>query len=285
MVIRVQDVAIRRLVAEDVQLMADWAAKEGWNPGLYDAGSYFTADPNGFLVGLVENQPVATLSAVRYDDAFGFLGFFIVAPEFRGRGYGLRIWEAGLEYLRDCTVGLDGVVDQQENYKKSGFRLAYRNIRFQGRGGGDPFENPAILDLGSLPVENLLDYEKDFFPADRFAFIKCWISQPGSYAFGFVKDKTLAGYGVIRRCQDGYKIGPLHADDPSIAESLFLKLRSKVGDQENLYLDVPEPNQAAMSLTEKYGMKAMFETARMYKGQAPILPTERIFGVTSFEIG
>jgi len=29
----------------------------------------------------------------------------------------------------------------------------------------------------------------------------------------------------------------------------------------------------------------VFETARMYKGPAPQLPVERIFGVTTFELG
>jgi hypothetical protein len=34
-----------------------------------------------------------------------------------------------------------------------------------------------------------------------------------------------------------------------------------------------------------YAMSPVFETARMYKGAAPKLPLERIFGITSFELG
>jgi hypothetical protein len=38
----------------------------------------------------------------------------------------------GWTILAGCTIGLDGVVAQQGNYLKSGFQLAYRNIRYQG---------------------------------------------------------------------------------------------------------------------------------------------------------
>ena len=31
----------------------------------------------------------------------------------------------------------------------------------------------------------------------------------------------LVGYGVLRECHQGYKIGPLFADDEDVADSLF----------------------------------------------------------------
>ena len=40
------------------------------------------------------------------------------------------IWNAAMDSLAGRNVGLDGVVAQQDNYRKSGFRLAYRNVRF-----------------------------------------------------------------------------------------------------------------------------------------------------------
>lgn len=33
------------------------------------------------------------------------------------------------------------------------------------------------------------------------------------------------------------------------------------------------------------GLAPVFETARMYRGAMPRLPLERIFGITSFELG
>jgi hypothetical protein len=54
----------------EVDLAIDWAAAEGWNPGWHDADCFHAADPNGFLLGLLGNEPIATISAVRYGASF-----------------------------------------------------------------------------------------------------------------------------------------------------------------------------------------------------------------------
>ena len=280
-----QHYTIRTMAREEVDIAVEWAAREGWNPGLHDADAYFRADPKGFFVGLLQNEPVAVISAVRYGRSFGFLGFFIVEPQYRGRGYGLRIWQAGLKYLEGRVVGLDGVVSQQENYKKSGFRLLHRNIRYEGAGGGNPPANPEIVELSALPFAEIASYDRPFFPEDRSEFIRSWISQADSHAVGIRQKERLSGYGVIRACRSGHKIGPLFAESPELAESLFLALKSKVKPAEPVFLDVPEINRAAVKLAEDHDMKVVFETARMYRGEVPDMPLDRLFGVTSFEVG
>ena len=269
----------------EIDIAIEWAAKEGWNPGLHDADCYFAADQNGFLIGLVDDEPIATISVIKYDDSFGFLGFYIVKPEYRGKGYGIQIWKAGLKYLEGLNIGLDGVVTQQENYKKSGFKFAYRNIRYEGIGGGNHPKNSDIIDLSTLPFETIYRYDQPFFPVNRSQFTKAWISQPECHALGIMQNGKLAGYGVIRKCRNGYKIGPLFADNPDLAESLFLALKSKTSLSKPIFLDTPEVNQAAVALAEKNKMKLSFETARMYMGDFPDMPIHRLFGVTSFEIG
>lgn len=270
---------------EELDLAMEWAAKEGWNPGLHDADCYFSADPKGFLVGLLDDEPIATISVIKYDDAFGFLGFYIVKPEYRGQGYGLQLWQAGMNYLQGLHIGLDGVVDQQENYRKSGFTLAYRNIRYEGRGGGKAPQHAGIVELSSLPFETIDAYDRPFFPANREQFTRAWISQPDAHALGVMQHDRLSGYGVIRKCRNGYKIGPLLADSPALAESLLLALRARTTPSDPIFLDVPAINPAAVSLAEQHGMRASFETARMYRGETPTLPLTRLFGVASFEIG
>ncbi|MEZ9708468.1 GNAT family N-acetyltransferase [Vibrio breoganii] len=279
------DFQIRTMSRDEIDTAVEWAMLEGWNPGLHDAENYYTADPEGFLVGLINDEPIAVISVVKYDDRFGFLGFYIVKQEYRGQGYGIQIWNAGMQRLQGLNIGLDGVVDQQENYKKSGFKLAYRNIRYQGTGGGNTPQHSAVVDLNSIPFDSLNAYEQGFFPAKRQPFTKAWINQPDCHALGVIEKGKLAGYGVIRPCRNGYKIGPLFADSPELAEQLFLSLRAKVSTTDTIFLDTPEVNVAAIALSEKYQMQVSFETARMYTGDHPDLPLNRIFGVTSFEIG
>ncbi len=280
-----KDYIIKTMSRKEIDIAIEWAAKEGWNPGFHDADCYYTADPNGFLIGFLDDEPIATISVIKYGMTFGFLGFYIVKPEYRGKGYGIQIWNAGLKYLKGRNIGLDGVVGQQANYKKSGFKLAYRNIRYEGVGGSNPPENAEIVKLYTLPFETIDSYDRPFFPANRSRFIKSWINQTGADALGIKKNGKLAGYGVIRQCRSGYKIGPLFAENPELAELLLWALKSKAKPSELFYLDTPEVNRAAVELAERNNMNVSFETARMYKGEKPDMPLNRLYGVTSFEIG
>ena len=270
---------IRVMTRPEINLALEWAAREGWNPGLHDA------DPNGFLVGLRKGEPIAAISVVKYGEAFAFLGCYIVRPEFRGRGYGVPLWQAGMESLRGRTVGLDGVVAQQANYRKSGFQFAHRNIRYEGTGSGESSDSRDIVPLVSVPFAEITACDRLGFPVQRPAFLQRWITQPGARALGLVKEGRLAGYGVIRPCRIGLKIGPLFAEDLDTAERLFAELRAGIPTTTQVYLDVPEVNRLAVQLAERHGMRVVFETARMYAGEAPSLDWHRVFGVTSFELG
>jgi len=275
---------IRAMRPDEIALAADWAAAEGWNPGRDDAACFATVDPDGFLLGELDGAPAATISAVNYDDSFAFLGFYIVRPDLRGRGYGWRMWQAAIAHAETRTIGLDGVVAQQENYRKSGFVLAYRNIRFGGTlaEAGSRFRD--VVALGEVPFAALEADDATVFPAPRPAFLRRWIGAPGHHGRAIVRDGKLAGWGVIRPCRTGHKIGPLIADDRSAAEALFAALAACVGGGE-IFLDVPERNPDAVALAAAHGFAPVFETARMYTGEIRPVALSRIFGVTTFELG
>ena len=280
------DFHIRTMLAADVALAVEWAAQEGWNPGLHDADCFRTADPGGFFIGEWRGEPAACISAVAYGDDFGFIGLYIVKPEWRGKGFGMRVWQHGMAYLRNRCIGLDGVLAQQANYARSGFQLAYRNIRYQGvapqRTGDVPHAD--LLDASAVPFEQLRDYDRRCFPAARDRFLGAWLTQPDAIARVAVREGQVAGYGVLRRCLTGHKIGPLFADNDEIAGQLFAELTSSIPG-EVFFFDVPETHAAAVALAEQHGMTSVFETARMYTREPPLMSMERVFGVTSFELG
>jgi GNAT superfamily N-acetyltransferase len=273
---------VRRMTRQELDVAVEWAAAEGWNPGRGDADRFFAADPNGFLIGLLDGKPVASLSAVAYDSTFGFLGFYIVKPELRGLGCGIKVWQAAMNYLGDRNIGLDGVLAQQSNYEKSGFVAAYRHVRHEGIGGG---ETPnGIVKLPAVKFDDLLEYDAPLFGTRRPAFLRGWVDQPGATTAAALKNGKLAGYAVMRPCLQGFKIGPLFADDESTAEDLFQAMAAGATGQP-IILDVPETNAAALALARRHQMKTVFETVRMYNKSPLRLDVNRIYGITTFELG
>ena len=269
---------------DEIALAAEWAAAEGWNPGLADASCFAAVDPDGFLVGELDGEAAATVSCVNYDERFAFLGFYIVRADLRGRGYGLQLWNAAVEHAGGRVIGLDGVVAQQDNYRRSGFQLAYANIRFGGIVAALAAPPAGIVALRDIPLAVIEASDATVFPAPRRQFLRAWIGAPGHVGCALMRDGRLNGWGVIRPCRRGRKIGPLVADDRAAARAVLSALLAQGGGGE-IFLDVPAVNREAVSLAQSVGLAPVFETARMYTGAIPSLRLERVFGVTTFELG
>lgn len=284
---------IRNMTRSEVDELVDWAAREGWNPGLHDADVFWATDPEAFIAADVDGALIGGGAITSYDGEFGFMGFFIVRPEYRGRGLGNTLWHARRERLLKrlrpgASIGLDGVFEMQAYYAKGGFAFSHRDMRFRADISGRPPTSPdgdeGIIPLAAVPFERVLDYDRTCFPASRPTFLREWISQPDALALGCQRDGKLCGYGVVRRCREGCKVGPLFADDALAAESLYSRLAGFAFGGP-LFLDVPENNPAAIGLVQRHRMAEVFGCARMYLGTPPVVAHERIFGVTTFELG
>jgi GNAT superfamily N-acetyltransferase len=278
------DLRIRTMRPDEISIAVDWAAAEGWNPGLADAACFATVDAGGFLIGELDGAPAATVSCVNYGASFAFLGFYIVREDLRGRGYGLRIWNAAIAHAGARVIGLDGVVAQQQNYKKSGFELAYANVRYGGAVAAPDTQRPGVIALTEVPLAAVEASDITVFPAPRTAFLRAWIGSPGHVGRALVRDGRLTAWGVIRPCRKGRKIGPMVAADRAAAEAVLSALLASAGGAE-IFLDVPSVNRDAIALAQDLNLAPVFETARMYTGAIPPLRLERVFGVTTFELG
>jgi len=275
---------IRTMRPEEIAIAVDWAAAEGWNPGHADAACFATVDGPGFLIGEIDGAPAATISCVNYDDNFAFLGFYIVRADLRGRGHGLAIWNAAIAHAGGRVIGLDGVVAQQANYARSGFAFAYPNIRYGGTATAPGAANAGIVALADVPFAAIAADDATLFPAPRAAFLRAWIDAPGHVGRALMRDGRLAAWGVIRPCRTGRKIGPLVADDRTAAEAVLAALLAEAGGGE-VFVDVPAVNREAVALARDLELEPVFETARMYTGPIAPVRIERVFGVTSFELG
>lgn len=275
---------IRTMPFEEVETTIDWAANEGWNPGLHDAECFYAIDPDGFFMGVLDGRVIARAAVLNYDENYAFGGLYIVDPEFRAHGYGMQLVEAMLGHAGDRNIGIDGVVEMQEKYKRLGYRFAHRDVRFSHVSDREAPVPEQVVPVSSVPFEILAAYDRKHFPAPRDAFLKCWITQANAVGLAFVEADQLKGYGVIRRCREGYKIGPLFADTLEIAETLYDALSNRAAG-ETVLIDIPDANAAGMEMAERRGLQQVFECARMYLKGDPGLPLDRIFGLTSLEAG
>ena len=110
------DLSIRTTRPDEISIAVNWTETEGRNPGLADDACFAAVDPEGFLIGEFDGVPAATVSCAHYSASFAFLGLYIVREDLRGRGYGLRIWDAAIAHAGPRVIGLDGVVVQQQNH-------------------------------------------------------------------------------------------------------------------------------------------------------------------------
>jgi hypothetical protein len=284
----VPDLAIREMSRAELDTLVEWAADEGWNPGRNDAQIFWDTDPQGFVAAEQGGELIGGGSTVSYGGHFGFMGLFIIRPDLRRQRLGEQLWFHRRDLLisrlqAPALIGMDGVFNMQGFYARGGFVFCNRDLRFAGVGAAAPQEKP-LVDLGAVSFAEISRYDAAHFPAPREQFLQAWITQPGSRALGAVQDGVLRGYGVIRPCRQGFKIGPLFAADAEIADVLFRGL-GDIAPGEPIFLDVPENNPQAVALAHRHRLREVFGCARMYYGPPPVLPYGEIFGVTTFELG
>jgi hypothetical protein len=280
-----ESVAIRALRADEMPLMVEWAGREGWNPGLADPTAFFAADPEGFLGAFRGEEMLACISAVRTGDALGFIGFYIAKPEARGQGIGWRVWQAGMDRLAGRNIGLDGVVAQQANYRKSGFAFAWNNARYQSDAPTvATADTRAVTDAAAVNFDALLAFDAAHAGAPRPKFLRAWIATPGHRVRVAREGDAITGLAVLRPCREGSKLGPLFARDAATARALIADAAPHRAPGP-LILDLPEPNAEAVAIARTMGMEKVFETARMYTKAPPPMRREGIFALASFELG
>lgn len=281
---------VRQMTRLDVQLALDWAAAEGWNPGWHDATAFYASDPSGFFIAEVDGEPIGCISTVCYDVTFGFIGLYIVKPEWRKQGYGLRLWQTAwqqlvtrLDPLRGC-VGLDAVIERESTYRKAGFVSAYQHIRHVYQPASSTAVPKHAIELTKLPLEEIVRYDAELFPVKRPQFLAPWIRVEGGAAYGILEQEHLVGYGVLRPCRQGFKIGPLFANNLESAQELFQALTYHAGSQP-VFIDIPDINPAIHIFRQHYGLEPVFACQRMYWGNVPSVDVNRIFAVTTLELG
>lgn len=281
---------LRPMTASEVEQLVGWAASEGWNPGLDDGRSFFEVDPGGFMAAEINGEMIGGGAIVRHHASFGFMGLFIIRSDYRGHGIGRTLWYARRDRLAsrlhpDGTIGMDAVPAMREFYARGEFRESGLSVRFQlDKSAPAPDESFRTVPVTSIPMEQLAEFDRSCFPSPRDHYLQVWMTQPHSRSFAAVENGVLRGYAIARQCGTGWKVGPLFADHRDVASGLFRRCW-ETAEGTPVFLDVPEGNPQAIAMANEFGMVPGFNCMRMYRGPEPAVKLERVFGVTTFELG
>jgi hypothetical protein len=260
------------------------AFKEGWNPGLYDGAAFYQADPGGFFLAEWGGGIAGGISVVCYEERLAYIGGHFVLPPFRGKGIGRSLWEWALTVVGERAAALNGLPEGRAFYESYGFQPAYNVIRYGGEIFGRSCLSGNIRTAQDLAPEDLLAYDSRFFGWRREKSLRAWLEIPGLESACCVREGELKGWGAMRRCRQGWRLGPVFADRPEYAEEILCHLGRKTMG-EDVLLDLPETNTQAIRLAFSLGMVPHSARLRLYRGEAAIQPAEGIYAFTSLDIG
>ncbi len=290
--------SIKPLCVDDIDFVTEISRKEGFAPGIGDLAIYKNTDKQGLWVGWLGDDPIGCIAGVRYTENYGFLGLFLVINKYRGKGFGMQLWKKALSHLSDLScIGLEAAPERVADYSKWGFTISSKTTRWHWLGDGKLLENNVMnnyldnfsfVEGSSIPQNAVEKFDEKRETTPRPHFLSSWLKHPAGKVMAVIdNEKRCHGFGRIRPCLlqngDGWRIGPLMADNPDLLKILLKKLiESHPG---LIIIDSPGLNTSASEVFNRLGFKSESETFRMYRGSQPPVSMNDVYGLACLELG
>ncbi|WP_139838782.1 hypothetical protein [Xenorhabdus vietnamensis] len=268
-------------------IILNWANAENWDMNENDAACFFEVDPEAFFIAYRGIQPIASVSMVNYSDSYSFGGNFIIRPESRNHVCAGKIWQWSMNYAGHRTIGCDGNWDKTQLYEKRGFDIHYRNVRLSGVIKQKITPPAGAVLITPANIDEVIKYDAECNGIYRGALLANWFWGEERYGFCTYSRTGISGVIGLRRSQNGYRIGPFLADNAEAVEILALAAFAQIPDGLPVSADVPETdNNGFLQLANEYGLKGLFHTYRMYKGNLiPKGQLDKVKAIASLELG
>ncbi len=185
------------------------------------------------------------------------------------------------------TIGLDAVLEQTENYAKSGFRKFYKHARYVYTVKGTEGQNMAFINSTVNDYLAISEFDSKHVPEQRPTFIKSWLSNNQSRHLHIMSPQgEVQAFASIRQAETGYRVGPIYANDAHEASNLLYGLSCGLKKGTQVFIDIPEINlQHKKFISQADLAPADFDCFRMYRGVPPDLSVQNIFAISSLETG
>lgn len=277
------------MTAHDIGLGMTLKDMAGWNQLRSDWERLLAVEPEGCFVAEIAGQGVGTCTTVAYEQLFGWVGMVLVHPDYRRRGIGRALLDAGIEHLESLgvrAVKLDATPMGKALYDTMGFVDEYGLERWLGTGLASARPQPDVRELTAADLDTVLAVDTAAFGANRGRLLHLLIKDPSVRVAGiFANRDALSGYVTVRPGQNAAYLGPLVAENTDVATALWEWGRATVGNLP-MFVDLLLPNHAAIALATSSGFQKQREFIRMYRGHnaSPGRP-EWQFAILGPEVG
>jgi GNAT superfamily N-acetyltransferase len=277
-------VPIRGFVPSDAAFIRSLIARQGWNGGRHDPETFAAADPEAWLIAEVDGTPVGVTLATAWNDAFGWIGVYLVDQDHRGRGIGFALFTRALERLAPRSVGLDGDPAQQANYRRSGFVDVHPNTRWHGPAGAWGAAPAGVLRVADVSFDDLVALDARAVGSERRGLLQAWIDQPEAVSVAVVDD-GVTGFATARPASDGWRIGPVHALGAGAASAAIAGAVAHLSPDTTCWFDTPDPNEEALVLLGNRGYESSPTSGRMARGSRAPADVSVAFALMAHEVG
>lgn len=178
-----------------------------------------------------------------YPNRTGWIGFFIVNSEYRLQRLGAALFEVAMASYKGGEpmqyIGLDAVGEQVKTYGRRGFvetgriklfmRDSPRTIPVKALPNDIQTDQVELLDIKDVDANELARLDLAHTGLDRPALWKDGLfGRPDTYGYAVRSkaSKELEGCVVVRKCEQGYRFGPLIAGSVDQATVLLEKAMS-----------------------------------------------------------
>lgn len=256
---------IRVMTDADIDFALGMTTIEGWGNCNTDFPRLLALEPEGCFVAMHDGNRVGMITTTTYE-TYAFLGSLIVARECRKRGYGHKLLEHAIEYLKGrgvTTIELDGVLAAVPLYRRLGFQEKYMSLRFSGTS-----ESVTVAAERYRPGirQEILQLDRELTGMDRVRVIGRLLQEFAGSCYVHSGDGVDA-YTIVRERSTGnLACGPLVARTPGAAAELFRGVLSLYSGK-SISLGVPALSKAMVDSLHALDFDILAPSLRMYLGE------------------
>jgi|JI6StandDraft_1071083.scaffolds.fasta_scaffold14152_2 ribosomal protein S18 acetylase RimI-like enzyme len=262
----------RTMKPDDIPEGLKLCRKAKWNQLEADWQVFLQHSPEACMVATFQDQIVGTVTTIRYQNSFSWIGMVLVDPDFRRQGIGQELLQKALQLLQsEETVKLDATPQGREVYLKLNFVDEYQLTRMNLIAAKDPFYPTTARAMQKEDLPLLIKFDSKIFGADRSSLLQWMWEQAPEFAFLIEDENEIKGYSIGRHGHDFVHIGPVIAQNLSIAKDLVIAALNKCAGRP-VILDVlnVEPEWTAwlkeIGFTEQRNFIRMFRGTNRFKG-------------------